>query len=79
MSASADSSDNDKKLLPSEVLSQWPTVDIDDEGVFKYVLIEAYAEDQIDGQVNPSITQHNFFVRLVNFCKHVIMSCRALD
>ena len=39
------------KRLPSEVLKDWPSVDIDEEGVFKYVLIEAYAEDEKDGQV----------------------------
>ncbi len=40
------------KRLPSEVLKDWPSVDIDEEGVFKYVLIEAYAEDEKDGQVS---------------------------
>ena len=49
--SSAASSANDKKLLPSEVLKNWPSVDIDEEGVFKYVLFEAYAEDEVDGQV----------------------------
>ena len=39
------------KLLPSQALSDWPEVDIDQQGVFKYVHIECYAEDEKDGQV----------------------------
>ena len=39
------------KTPPSQILRDWPTVDIDPNGVFKYVLIEAYAEDEKDGQV----------------------------
>ena len=45
------SSSSDDKRLPSQILNDWTTVDIDPEGVFKYVLIEAYAEDVKDGQV----------------------------
>ncbi len=41
----------DEKRLPSQILNDWTTVDIDSEGVFKYVLIEVYAEDEKDGQV----------------------------
>ena len=52
--SSAASSANDKKLLPSEVLKNWASVDIDEEGVFKYVLFEAYAQDEVDGQVKYS-------------------------
>jgi hypothetical protein len=28
-----------------DVLNDWPEVDLDPQGIFKYVLIEAYAEE----------------------------------
>ena len=31
--------------LPHQVLEDWPSVNIDAEGTFKYVLIEAYAQE----------------------------------
>ncbi len=45
-----------------DVLNDWPEVDLDPQGIFKYVLIEAYAEEngevQKDLNNNIPITLH---------------------
>ena len=39
--------DNDE--TPVEILNKWECVGLSDEGTFKYVLIEAYASEKVEG------------------------------
>ena len=39
-----------------EILNKWESVGLSDEGTFKYVLIEAYAFEQLEGtNILPSL------------------------
>ena len=35
---------------PVEILNEWTNVDISEEGTYKYVLIEVYAEEPAEGK-----------------------------
>lgn len=47
------------RKLPSAVLEDWPAAAIDHQGIFKYVLIEAYATDPS----NPEKEHSKYLVR----------------
>ena len=36
---------------PVELLNQWESVGLSEEGTFKYVLIEAYATEKVEGKI----------------------------
>ncbi len=41
-----------EKPATKPILDKWPAVKIDSDGVFKYVLVEAYAEDEAGAEVS---------------------------
>ena len=45
--------DNEKS--PSEILNNWESVGLSEEGTFKYVLIEAYATEKAEGKQSISL------------------------
>ena len=40
---------HEKEETSVEILNKWESVGLSDEGTFKYVLIEAYASEKIEG------------------------------
>ena len=47
---------HEQKETSVEILNNWESVGLSDEGTFKYVLIEAYASEKLEGtNILPSL------------------------
>ena len=55
---------------PVEILNRWNTVDISEEGTFKYVLIEAYATEIIPGDQPEEKETSKLLVRGYNWAEY---------
>ena len=42
---------SEHEKTPVEILNKWESVDLSEEGTFKYVLIEAYATEKVEGKI----------------------------
>ena len=42
---------SEHEKTPVEILNKWESVGLSEEGTFKYVLIEAYATEKVEGKI----------------------------